>query len=120
MPERRQPEPDQSWVREIALALPETHESSHRGRPDLRVRKKIFATFPEDGRSVNLKTTPGDLDALLAVDSETFRDVWGGRWVGVDLSRVHPDLLRDLVVDAWRLAAPKSLVARHRDTADGP
>ncbi len=78
---RRRP-PDQDDVRRIALALPETSESAHRGRPDLRVRNKIFATLPEDGASANLKTTAINLDDLVSFDPATFRDVWGGKWVG--------------------------------------
>ena len=109
MPRRQLPKQD--LVRRLALALPETREQAHFGRPDLRVRNRIFATFPEDGRTVNLKTTPVNLDALVATDSSTFRKVWGDRWVGVELSRVHRSVLRDLIVEAWRLAAPKRLAA---------
>jgi hypothetical protein len=55
-------------------------------------------------------TTPGNLDALLAMGGGAFRKVWGERWVGVDVSRLEPGALQDLIVDAWRLAAPQSLV----------
>jgi hypothetical protein len=106
----------QEDVRSFALSLPEAHEASHMGRPDLRVRKKIFATLPEDGRSVNLKTTPIGLDMLLRDDPDTFRDVWGGRWVGVDLSRVSPEETRELLVEAYCLAAPRKLAAMARST----
>jgi hypothetical protein len=117
VPGRRRPRrpPTQSDVRRLALSLPETHEHAHFGRPDLRVRNKIFATLPPDGRTVNLKSTRPNLAALVATDPETFRDVWGGMWVGVDLARVDAEVLRVLVVDAWRLAAPKSLAAKLAD-----
>lgn len=99
----------QDQVRSFALSLPEAHEDSHSGRPDLRVRGKIFATLPQDGRTVNLKTTPIGLDMLLRHDERTYRDVWGGRWVGVELERADPEELRELLVEAYCLAAPKSL-----------
>ncbi len=102
----------QEEARLFALSLPEAHEHAHFGRPDLRVRNKIFATLPEDGRSVNLKTTPASLDELVSIAPETFRDVWGGRWVGVDLATVDPAFLRELITEAWRLAAPKRLAAK--------
>ena len=101
----------QEEVRAFALSLPEAHAHSHMGRPDLRVRKRIFATLPEDGESVNLKTTPLGLDMLVRDDSLTYRDVWGGRWVGVTLSRVTAEELRELLVEAYCLAAPRSLAA---------
>lgn len=104
----------QDRVRSFALSLPEAHEDSHFGRPDLRVRRKIFATLPEDGRTVNLKTTPIGLDMLLRSDERTYRDVWGGRWVGVELARVEPGELRELIVEAYCLAAPKTLARAAR------
>ena len=104
----------QDQVRAFALALPEAHEHSHMGRPDLRVRNKIFATLPQEGHSVNIKTTPLALDMLLRSDPETYHDVWGGRAVGVDLARVEPSELRELLVEGYRLAAPKTLAALAR------
>ena len=109
----------QQLVRELALALPEAHEHQHRGRPDLRVKNKIFATLPEDGRTVNVKTTPTDLDLLVSTTPETFRDVWGGTWVGVDLGRISRGRLRGLLIAAWRLAAPKRLRDAHADMTAG-
>lgn len=111
MPEARW---TQEEVRHFALSLPEAHESSHFGRPDLRVRNKIFATLPEDGRTVNLKTTAVDFDLLLKADPECYLAVWGVRWVGVVLERVEPDVLRQMLVEAWCLAAPRGLAARFR------
>lgn len=104
----------QERVRAFALQLPEVEESSHRGRPDLRVRKRIFATLPEDGRTVNIKSTPLALDMLLRADPATFRDVWGGRWVGVDLRRVDATTLRELLIEGYCAAAPKTLASRVR------
>jgi hypothetical protein len=111
MPRKRPP--DQEFARTVALALPETTEASHMGRPDLRVRNKIFATLPQDGRSVNLKVTPVNLDALTSARPATFADVWDGRWMGVTLANIERAELRDLVIDAWKLAAPKRLVAAY-------
>lgn len=116
MPEPRWSQED---VRRLALTLPESHESSHFGRPDLRVRKKVFATLPEGGKTVNLKTTPANLDLLRRLDPETYLDVWDGRWVGVVLDRIEPETLREMLVEAWCLAAPKSLVTRYRAAEAG-
>jgi hypothetical protein len=104
----------QERVRALALSLPEAQEASHMGRPDLRVGNRIFATLPEDGRTVNLKTTPTGLDMLLRSDPKTFRDVWGGRWVGVDLERVDPIELAALLLEAYCLAAPRRLATQVR------
>jgi hypothetical protein len=98
-------------VRRLALALPETTESRHFNTPDIRVRHKIFVSFPECGRVIGLKCTPANVDALVTADPETFGDLWRGRWLGVRLDRIAQPVLQELITDAWCLAAPKRLVA---------
>ncbi|HNV73658.1 MAG TPA: MmcQ/YjbR family DNA-binding protein [Gemmatimonadaceae bacterium] len=97
-------------VRRLARAFPEVHEGAHMGHADLRVRDKIFASFADDPAVVSVKIAPVNLDVLVRSDPETFRDVWGGRWVEVRLASVTRDTLRDLLEDAWRMTAPASLV----------
>jgi hypothetical protein len=91
-------------LRAIVLALPEAIEGSHMGHPDFRVRNKIFATLHPDGVTAHFKTTPANLDALVAAEPETYRRIWGGRYLAVDLRRVKLDALRALAADAWSLA----------------
>jgi hypothetical protein len=110
----------QEQVRAFALSLPESHQHSHMGRPDLRVRNKIFATLPEDGLTVNVKTTPVALDMLLREDPSAFRDVWGGRWVGVELARVPAEEVRELLLEGYCLAAPRQLAALARGAREVP
>ena len=100
----------QDAVRRLALALPEVEESSHHGRPDLRVGGKIFATLPVGENTTNVKITPENLRSLLDREPEVFSRVWGDRWVGVDLDRVSEAGIAPLLEDGWRLAAPKRLV----------
>jgi hypothetical protein len=97
-------------VRSLALALPHISESAHFAQPDFRVRNRIFATLPNCGDVVCLKTTPINLDALMAADSVTFRNEWRGRWLRVRLDRIAAPMLEQLLVDAWTLVAPKTLV----------
>jgi hypothetical protein len=92
------------------LALPEVEESAHHGRPDLRVRGKIFATLPTESNSANVKITPENFHALLEREPGVFSKVWGDRWVGVDLDEISESGIAALLEDAWRLTAPKSLV----------
>ena len=115
MPPRRLTHAD---VRRMALALPGVHEGSHMGHADLRVGDKIFASLPNDPGTVRyMKIAPANLDVLENSDPETFRNVWGGRWVGVALATVSRDTLRELLEDAWRMTAPKSLTARSSGAA---
>ncbi|MDH3205545.1 MAG: MmcQ/YjbR family DNA-binding protein [Gemmatimonadota bacterium] len=101
---------NQDQVRGFALSLPGVEESSHRGRPDLRVGGKIFATLPTESAAVNLKIAPENLEHLVARDPATFSSVWGQHWLGVALERISFDQICLLLEDAWRLTAPKRLL----------
>ena len=109
MPRRKPITP--GTVRRLALALPEATEGTHFDSPDFRVRNKIFATLPKGGRMVALKATTSNVDALVSADGATFEDLWRGRWLGIHLDRISLPALRDLIGDAWCLAAPKRLAA---------
>lgn len=97
-------------VREIALALPGAHESSHFDVTDFRVRNKIFCTLPKPGR-MGLRIGADEQAALLAEDPATFtapNNKWGQQgWTIVDLGTVDPQQLRELITDAWRRLASK-------------
>jgi 8-oxo-dGTP pyrophosphatase MutT (NUDIX family)/predicted DNA-binding protein (MmcQ/YjbR family) len=99
----------QEDARLYVASLPGVEESSHHGRPDLRVAGKIFATLPAEGSSVNVKITPQNLEILLAREPRTFTRVWGERWVGVRLEAISYEEMVVLLEDAWRLTAPKRL-----------
>lgn len=104
-------------ARAIALALPEAVEGAHMGHPDFRVRNRIFASMPARGLQMNMRTTPANLDALGRADPRTYRDVWGGRWLGVDLGRVSRPALRALLIEAWTLVAPREMARAGQPTA---
>lgn len=82
------------------------------GHPDFRVANKIFASLPSTARTISMKIAPQNLDALVRSDPETFKDVWGGRWLGVNLDRVSRPVLRELLADAWTLTVPKQRAKR--------
>jgi hypothetical protein len=103
---------DAEGFRRLALALPEVEEHDHFGRPSFRVRGKIFATLVDERRT-NLKLPREEHEALVASDPETFGTVTWGRLIrtSVQLDRVAPDELAELVEEAWRSVAPKRVVA---------
>ena len=101
--------------RTLALQLPESVEGSHMGHPDFRVKKKIFATLDAAETGAAARCAPANLDLLVQRDPETFRNAWGGRWLGIDLARIELSEARELLEDAWRLVAPRSLAVRHID-----
>ena len=102
-------------VRRIAMALPEAEEIlTWETDVTFRVRKKIFAIGGDGSDGVSIKATPLTQADLIDRDPETFRSsAYVGRfgWVTVELNRVDDETLRDLIVGAWRLTAPKRLAA---------
>ncbi|MBP1161359.1 MULTISPECIES: MmcQ/YjbR family DNA-binding protein [Rhodococcus] len=118
--------PSEQDVRALMLALPEAEEivvDSWGNQPTFRVRKKMFAMVGYGAPTACLKATRDDQAALLAQDPETFLVApffgrWG--WIDVVLDRVDPQELAELVEEAWRLTAPKRVVAAYdRDRAAG-
>jgi len=100
-------------LRRVVLSLPEAEERETWGHPTFRVRDKMFATLSDDGRQATVKATREEQAALVAAAPETFGiPAYVGRhgWVAVQLATVDPVELAELLVEAWRLTAPKRLV----------
>jgi hypothetical protein len=106
-------------LRRICLAMPEATEKLSHGEPTFFVRKKVFAMFANnhhgDGRIAVWVPAPEGLQAvLIEADPKTFfRPPYVGvrGWVGIELGRVKDDALRGHIREAWRLVAPKKLLA---------
>jgi len=104
-------------VRRFALELPESTEQQHHGHPDFRVRKKIFATlWPDEGRAV-VKLAIADQQALVQMQPDRFSlGGWAQQgWTNVNLAQIDASSLRDIIVNAWRHVAPKTLVRQYDD-----
>ena len=100
--------------RRLALALPETVESSHMQHPDFRVGGKIFATLgaPAAGWAM-VKVPPGVQRRLLADHPGTFTAA-AGAWgrAGSTLVRLRAAktlVIRRALAAAWRDRAPAAL-----------
>jgi hypothetical protein len=115
-------------VRAICLALPETNERLSHGSPAFFVRdKKTLAMFLNDhhgdGRlAIWCPAPPGVQGELVGLEPARFfvPPYVGHRgWLGVRLDvDVDWDEVAGIVEDAYRLVAPKRLVAQ-LDAADG-
>lgn len=104
-------------VRRLALALPNAEEKpSYNATAGFRAGGgRLFAREREDGESIALRVDPGERELLLAAEPEVFYIIDHYRdhpWVIVRLANVPLDELEELLTDAWRLVAPKRLVAR--------
>jgi hypothetical protein len=106
-------------VRKIGLALPGVEESTAYGSPALKVHGKLLACVPShrsaEPGSLAVRVDFDDRAELLAADPDVYyvTDHYVGyNAVLVRLSRVHRDVLRELLGMAYkfvtRKAAPRS------------
>jgi hypothetical protein len=106
--------------RKLALSMPQAEEKSHFEQPDFRVRNKIFVDLSPDGTWGTLKLTPELQAMVIGAKPNAFvpaAGAWGrGGWTRVALAHVELGALADLISEAWRLGAPKRLVAAHGGT----
>lgn len=105
-------------ARALALALPEVSEQDHHGMASFRIRGKIFATVPDDA---HLRIMVDDRAIHWAVTENPGacqEFYWGKRLarVVVDLARATPELVDELLVEAWARKAPQKL-ARSLDSS---
>jgi hypothetical protein len=99
-------------VRKYALSLPEATEQPHFDYTSFRVGK-IFATAPPDGQHLHLFVDENETKALVAENPGIFSELWWGKrllGVRVRLAEADPELIRELLEEAWRRKAPKRLL----------
>jgi hypothetical protein len=103
-------------VRKLALALPGVEEGTSYGTPAFKVRGKLLARLREDGETLVLRVGFDLRDLLMNADPETFfvtDHYLGYPYVLVRLPRVARTRLRDVLEDAWKHSAPKTLLATY-------
>jgi hypothetical protein len=98
-------------ARGIALALPETLEQDHHGRPSFRVGGKILATL-WDAEHMNVMLDEGGIMTAVQAHPAVCEEVyWGKRLAAVRVDLAHADakLLRSLLEDAWETKSGRPL-----------
>ena len=103
-------------VRELALELPETAESTAYGTPCFRVRKQLFPRLREDGTTLVVRVDPWSARRCSTIRAETYfitphyKDY---PYILVGIEGADPGELREPLVEAWLERAPKRLAAAH-------
>ena len=98
-------------VRRTALRFPNVEESTSYGTPALKVNGKLFVRWrnEEDPDTIVLKMPLDQRAELIDGDPETYFITDHYRnypWVLVRLSKVHPDVLRELLHIGYSNALP--------------
>jgi len=101
-------------ARRFALSLPETAEEPHFELSSFRVRGKIFATVPVDGKHLHIFVDEQHRESAVIAQPASFEKLWwGSKVVGVRvvLAKASHETVSDLLYSAWCRKAPKRLIA---------
>jgi hypothetical protein len=99
-------------VRSLSLELPAVEESTSYGTPAFKVRKKLFARLREEGDILVIKVDRDERAALIESEPEIYfmsPHYENYDFVLVRLEAVERDQLREILIESWRLAAPRKL-----------
>lgn len=102
-------------VKRLAGDLPEVVEASSYGTRALKVRKALLVRLKEDGETLVVRCDMVSRDMLLAAEPRLFYITDHYKDYPAILLRlpvVSEARMRELLEDAYRFVAPKSLVAR--------
>ena len=102
-------------VRRFALSLPRTTESLVRGRVKFRVGRLVYVSFSHDGSVMGFAFPKEQREWLVGGSPGKFmlpdRSDLRYHWVLVRMGAIDEPEMRELVIDAWRMAVPKSLAS---------
>ncbi|MBI3829119.1 MAG: MmcQ/YjbR family DNA-binding protein [Planctomycetes bacterium] len=101
-------------VRRFALSLPLANEEPHFEMSSFRVKGKIFATVPPDGKHLHIFVDEDATAAAVAKHPKCCEELWWGMklsGVRVTLKNAEAKLVKGLLEASWRRKAPKSAVA---------
>jgi hypothetical protein len=104
-------------VRELALALPETEESTSYGWPAVKVRGRAFVSVsPHEPGALVLRCDPDERPLVLESEPSVFYVTPHYEAHAIVLARldaVTREQLAERLEDSWLLRAPPALVARY-------
>lgn len=107
-------------VRQFALTLPGVLEGQAYGGPSLHVGRKFIGRLWEDGETLVLKIDPARRAHLMEHEPDAFFLTEHYRphpYVLIHLLAANPSRLRKLIEEAWRIVAPKRMIAAYDTSA---
>ena len=108
-------------IRKICLSLPDTKETMTWGKPHFRVGEKIFAGYgEEDGkRIVGFKLEMAHANLAVQVPGFSRAPYVGHKgWVSLETDSVKDwEEVREMILESYRLIAPKKSLAKLDTTA---
>lgn len=107
-------------VRAVASQLPRSYEALVRGRVKFRVGRIVYLAFSRDGTEMGFGFPKEERQAFVATYPEKFLMPGTAdlryNWLEVRLAAIDLPEMRELVLDAWSMAVPKSVAAAYFET----
>lgn len=104
-------------AREVALTLPRSYEALVGGRVKFRVGRIVYLAFSADESLMGFAFPKALREPLIRSDPNKFLMPRPSdlryNWVRVRLAAIDEAELQALVIDAWAMVVPKSVVAAH-------
>lgn len=107
----------------LVEALPSVQRGAAQDWISFKVQGKGFGYLWERTRTVGLKQTLTEQQALVGERPEVFEEQFtagGYGWVVVHLDKIAVDELAELVTEAWLLSAPQALLDEHEAALTAP
>jgi hypothetical protein len=109
-------------VRGFAVTLPRTEVRLVRDRITFRIGRLVYLSLSPDETLLGFGYPKEERAALVASDPEKFlmpiRSDERYNWVRVRLAAIDEDELRELVLDSWRMCAPKRVAAAYAESQE--
>lgn len=104
-------------ARAVASTLPRSYEAVVREAVRFRVGRIVYSAFSPDETIMGFAFPKEERDALVASEPDKFllprpREL-RYNWVCVRLDTIDDDELRELVIEAWRMCAPKKVAVAY-------
>jgi hypothetical protein len=108
-------------VRAVAMSLPRTTEALVHDRVKFRVGRLVYIAFSRDESQMGFAFPKAEREALVASEPEKFlmpsRGDMRYHWVEVRMDAIDETEMREIVIDAWRMAVPKTVAAAYDESA---
>lgn len=110
-------------VRRLASTLPRSSEHLIRDRVKFRVGSIVYVAFSHDETLMGFGFPKEERAALVAAEPDKFQlpreSDMRFNWVVARMDAIDADEMRELVIEAWRLAVPKKVYTAYVSSA-GP
>ena len=111
-------------VRVLASELPRSYEASVRERVKFRVGRIVYLAFSYDETVMGFAFPREEREMLVSSEPAKFlmpsKADLRYNWVDVRLAALDRPEMRELVLDAWCMAVPKSVAAAYFGSASSP